>query len=90
LAKLFNIMVDALVREWYWILRGESDLEGGELNETMDALFAIFYIDNAYLAAQDPLFLQRAKDGLLSTFERVGLETNTTKTKAMTCTPRKN
>jgi hypothetical protein len=55
----------------------------------MDALSAIFYVDNAYLAAQDPVFSQRAKDGLGSTFERLGLETNTPKTKAMTCTPHK-
>jgi hypothetical protein len=55
----------------------------------IDALLAIFYIDDAYIAAQDPVFLQRAIDGLVSTFERVDLETNTTKTKAMTCTPGK-
>jgi hypothetical protein len=45
LAKLFNIMVDAMVREWYRILREESDLEGEELDETMDALVAFFYVD---------------------------------------------
>ncbi len=89
LAKLFIIMVDAIVREWFQILREESNLEGEELDKMMDTLFAIFYVDNAYIEARDPVFLQRAIDGLVSTFERVGLETNTTKTKAMTCTPRK-
>jgi hypothetical protein len=88
-AKLFNIMVDAVVRDWHWILRKESDMEGEELDKMMDALFALFYVDDAYLVAQDPILLQRAIDSLASTFERVGLETNTTKTKATTCTPGK-
>jgi hypothetical protein len=43
-----------VVREWYWILREESDLEGEELDEMMDTLFAIFYVDDAYLAAWNP------------------------------------
>ena len=53
----------------------------------MDTLFAIFYVDDAYIASTDPVFLQRAINGLVSAFERVGLETNTEKTQAMTCTP---
>jgi hypothetical protein len=65
LAKLFNVMVDALVREWFQIQREESELEGEELDEMMDALFAIFYLDNAYIAARDPAFLQQAIDILL-------------------------
>ncbi len=43
LAKLFNVMVDAVVREWLQFLKDESGLEGEELDEMMDALFAIFY-----------------------------------------------
>jgi hypothetical protein len=86
-AKLFNVMVDAMVREWLQILRDELGLEGEELDEMMDALFAIFYIDDTYIAAQEPVFLQRAIDGLVSTFECVGLKTNISKMKAMICTP---
>jgi hypothetical protein len=52
----------------------------------MDPLFAIFYVDNVYIAARDPTFLQRAIDGLVSMFEHVGLKTNTTKMKAIICT----
>jgi hypothetical protein len=90
-AKLFNVMVVTMVREWLQILRNESGLEGEEFDKMMDALFAIFYVDNAYIVARDPVFLQRAIDGLVSTFERVGLETNIniSKTKAMICTPGK-
>ena len=89
LAKLFNIMVDAVVREWLRILREELDMEGEKLDLTMEALFAIFYMDDAYIAAQDPIFLQQGIDILVITFKRVGLETNTKKTQAMTCMPGK-
>ncbi len=88
-AKLFNVMVDAMVREWLQILRDESGLEGEELDKMMDALFAIFYVDDVYIAARDPVFLQWAIDGLVSTFEHVGLKTNISKTKAIICTPGK-
>ena len=44
-------------------------------------------MDDAYIASRDPTFLQPAIDGLVGAFERVGLETNTKKTQAMTCTP---
>ncbi len=53
----------------------------------METLFAIFYVDDVYIASRDPVFLQRAIDGLVSAFERVGLETNIKKMQAMTCTP---
>ncbi len=87
LVKLFNVIVDAVVRKWLRLLREETVMEEEELDETMATLFAIFYVDDAYIASRDPVFLQRAIDGLVSAFERVGLETNTKKTQAMTCTP---
>jgi hypothetical protein len=59
-AKLFNVMVDAVVREWLQILRDESGLEVEELDKMMDALFTIFNVDDAYIAARDPIFLQQA------------------------------
>jgi hypothetical protein len=89
LAKLFNIMVDAVVREWLHILRGEIDMKGAELDSLMETLFTIFYVDNAYIAARDPIILQQAINILVTTFERVGLQTNTKKTQAMICTPGK-
>ena len=53
----------------------------------MSTFFAIFDINNAYLASRDAEFLQRALDLLVSLFERVGLETNTSKMQTMICTP---
>jgi len=40
----------------------------------------IFYVDDAYIALRDPVFLQRAINGLVSAFTIVGLETNTKST----------
>ena len=86
-AKFFNTMVDAVVREWLCILREEIDMEGEELDKTMETLFAIFYVDDAYIATRDPVFLQQAINILVTNFEPAGLETNTKKMQVMTCTP---
>ncbi len=42
LAKLFNIMVDAVVRECMQLLREETDMEGEELDEMMETLLRFF------------------------------------------------
>ena len=65
----------------------EMEMEEEELDKMMRTLFAFFYVDDAYIASRDPVFLQRAIDGLVTTFKRVGLEPNTKKMQAMTCTP---
>ncbi len=59
-ANLFNIMVmvDAVVREWLRILREDTDLEREELNKMTETLFAIFYVNDACIAARDPILLQ--------------------------------
>jgi hypothetical protein len=86
-AKLFKILVDSVVREWLCQLHdgGVADLE--ELDLLMAAFFAIFYVDDAYLATRDPDFLQVALTSLVSLFECIGLETNVTKIQTMMCTP---
>jgi hypothetical protein len=80
-------MVDAVAREWLRELREDGDYEERELDDLMSTFFAIFYVDDAYLASRDPEFLQRALDLLVSLFARVGLETNVSKTQTMICTP---
>ena len=85
--KLFNVIVDAVVREWLQLLREEMVMEEEELDEMMATLFVIFYMDDVYIVSRDPIFLQRAITGLVSAFECVGLETNTKKTQGMACTP---
>ncbi len=91
-AKLFNILVDAVVREWMRLIQETLDLGGRgeeEQEALLETLFAIFYVDDGYIASRDPVFLQQAMDILVATFKRVGLETNTKKTQAMVCTPGK-
>ena len=56
------------------------------MEELMATFFAIFYVDNAYLAPRDAEFLQRALDIIIGLLERVGLQTNRKKTQTMICT----
>ncbi len=86
-AKLFNILVDAIVWEWIWQLREDGDHEEEELAEFMATFFANFYINNKYLASQDAEFLQHALTLLVNLFERIGLQTNMLETQTMICTP---
>jgi hypothetical protein len=92
LAKLFNILVDAVAREWKSLM--QETLDFGDMGEEereamMGELFAIFYVDDGYIASGDPDFLQRALDMLVDIFQRTGLETNTAKTQSGRCTPGK-
>ncbi len=86
-AKLFNILVDAVKREWLRQLPDGGIVDPEELDLLMAAFFAIFYIDDTYLAARDPNLLQVALNSLVSLFKPVGLETNVKKMQAMICTP---
>ncbi len=65
-AKLFNILVDAVAPEWLRELREGGDYEEWELAKLMSTFFAIFYVNNAYLASRDTYFLQRTLDLLVS------------------------
>ena len=86
MAKLFNMLVDAVAREWFFRLQLEWSI-GPYLAETMWSFFAIFYADITYLALRDPMFLQMALDIMVEFFERVGLETNRLKMQAVVCIP---
>jgi hypothetical protein len=86
-AKLFNVLFDAIAREWLQELRERSTLEPDEIDCLIATFFAIFYVDDAYLASRDLDFLQRALDVIIGLFARVGLETNAQKMQAMICTP---
>ncbi len=62
-------------------------LEGGDIDHLMATFFAVFYVDEVYLASRNPAFLQRGIDLIVELFAHVGLETNVQKTQAMICTP---
>jgi hypothetical protein len=86
-AKLFNILVDAVVWEWMRKLEQDGNYKEEEIAEFMATFFAIFYVDDAYLASRDAGFLQHVLTFLVDLFEQVGLQTNTSKTQMMVCTP---
>jgi hypothetical protein len=88
-AKLFNIVVDAVVREWMRLMSATIDDVDSNLDACIAGLFAVFYVDNGYIASRNAEFLQEALDILVETFKQVGLATNTKKTQAMICTPGK-
>ena len=86
-AKLFNIVVDAVIWEWMRQLQQEGDNNGEQVAEFVATFFAIFYVDDTHLALQDAGFLQHALTLLVNLFKQVGLQTNTAKTQTMICTP---
>jgi hypothetical protein len=68
-------------------LEQDGDYNKEQAAELMATFFAIFYVDNAYLASRDAGFLQHALTLLVDLFARVGLQTNTSKMQTMICTP---
>jgi hypothetical protein len=85
LAKLFNIVVNAVVREWMQLICATIDDADSNLAKRIAGLFAVFYVDDGYIASHDTEFLQEALDILVETFKCVGLATNMKKTQAMVC-----
>jgi hypothetical protein len=67
-------------------LEQDGDYDEEQAAELVATFFAIFYVDDAYLASQDAGFLQHALTLLVDLFARVGLQTNTSKTQTMICT----
>ena len=79
---IFNIMVDAIVREWV----RQMELLGIDAAD-IRTIVAVFYADDGLVAAREPKVLQDSFDILVGLFERVGLATNTTKTEMMIFLP---
>jgi hypothetical protein len=83
---MFNVCVDAVVREWLHQTLGEEAAHNGLGNQVVEILVAC-YVDDGLIASCDPDWLQESFDVLIGLFERIGLFTNATKTKAMVCIP---
>jgi hypothetical protein len=58
--QLFNILVDAVVRKWVRLLEEDRDYKEGDLAVLTSTFFAIFCVDDVYLASRDACFLQHA------------------------------
>ena len=84
---IFNVIADAVIRYWlHTVSDTESDaISGVEENITHRA--ALFYADDGLIASPDKEWLQQSFTVLVDLFARVGLRTNTDKTKVMVMLP---
>jgi hypothetical protein len=83
---MFNVCVDAVVREWLHQTLGDDAARQG-IGDKVAKWMVAFYIDNGLVASRDPVWLQSSFDILVGLFECIGLFTNAAKMKVMTCTP---
>jgi exonuclease III len=83
---IFNVVVDAIIRAWLSSMDdGAETTEGFGFN--VFEKIACFYADDGMIGARDNEWLQVAISRLADLFDRIGLQTNTSKTEAMTCHP---
>jgi hypothetical protein len=83
---MFNVCVDAVVREWLHQMLGE-EAASNELGDCVAKILVAFYVNDGLIASQDPVWLQESFNVLIGLFEQIGLFTNAAKTKAMVCIP---
>jgi len=84
---IFNIVCDAIIRYWLTVVGPGTDTATAGLGTYVQDNQAFFYADDGLIGSTDPEWLQEAFNFLTELFERVGLKTNTNKTKAMICHP---
>jgi len=75
-----------VVRYWLSEVLDDGSEYDGHGRLVLERL-TLFYVDDGLLASQNTEWLNMAIEVLVAAFERVGLKTNTTKMKAMTCVP---
>jgi hypothetical protein len=85
---MFNVCVDAVVREWLCQTLDKVVARDGIGNQVAKILVA-FYVNDGLIASRDPFWLQESFDILIGLFERIGLFKNASKTKVMICIPRR-
>ena len=85
---MFNVCVECVVREWLRQVLGEDVAQDGVVELVHDQCIA-FFVDSGLVAARCPELLQSSLNTLITLLERIGLRTNSDKTKVMTCLPGK-
>jgi hypothetical protein len=85
---MFNVCVDAVVREWLRQVLGDDAAQKG-LGEAAHDHAVAFFVNDGLVMARCPEWLQSCFTILVNLFERIGLRTNAAKTKVMTCLPGK-
>jgi hypothetical protein len=82
---IFNFVVDCVIRAW------ELEISDGRsvTDEAFCSLVAsICYADDGLIASYQSELAQDSLDYMVDLFQRMGLNTNTSKTKSLTCSPR--
>jgi hypothetical protein len=85
---MFNVCVDAVVREWLWQCLGDNSALMGIGGAVHDHVVA-FFVDDRLVMARCLEWLQSSFTILINLFEGIGLKTNAAKTKVMMCLPGK-
>ena len=84
---IFNIVADNVIRCWLGFVSDEVTDSAEGLGHNVTQRAAFFYADDGLVASPDKQWLQQAFEVLSDLFARMGLKTNTEKTKVMICTP---
>ena len=84
---IFNIIADAVIRYWLTIVSEVASDASDGVGHNITARAAVFYADDGFVGSPDKKWLQDAFEVLVDLFARVGLKTNTEKTKVMVCLP---
>jgi len=83
----FNVLCDAVIRHWLTIVTDDGQIPLIGFGYRVTEQGALFYADDGLISSRQAAWLQWALDVLVDLFARMGLKTNTIKTKTMTCTP---
>jgi hypothetical protein len=75
---MFNVCVDAVVREWLYQTLDE-DIARDRIGDQVAEILVAFYVDDGHIASQDPVWLQELFDILIGLFEWISLFTNASK-----------
>jgi hypothetical protein len=87
-----DIVVDCVIRAWELDISDGSSLPDEAFHSLVAAFHslvaAILYADDGLIASYQPELGPDSLDYLVELFQRMGLNTNTLKTKSLTCSPR--
>ena len=86
---ILNAMVDTIVQEWLRQIVG-AEAAQLEYDNFVKVFLALFDVDDAIIAHQNPVWLQESLDIMIKLFERVRLCTNTPKKKDHDLCPRED
>ncbi len=68
MANSFNIVVNTVVHEWMRLMCKMLNGVEGDLAKCIEGLFAVFYVNDGYIASPNVESLQEALDILAETF----------------------